>query len=638
MTDPQRISAFSPITEAAATDRLVIVDVPNVPGGTKRIDASNLNINLDITAAEIAAGVTPTNLLFPPGDVRRYGAVGSPTDDIIAFNNAILSNAHVIAPYIGVGYTIGTTLTWTRTKQVIEIFDDITYTGTANTGLFKISNTEGCQVSCFRSVIGNDDNFCVHFERGTSNRFFFNRTLGFIIHFPFIQAVGGQAAGHSLVENYIGYNHMSGDNAADSGALTGAQGVVFRNTTGDASIAMEGTQLEGGFIRQFDTDGIKVENNVNAKYMYVTGVIDNAGASGQDYTVAAGSQQTSAYLILKFIREAQSTFGDGDVLLNGRNAQLFINSESLVAAALDITCKTGSPLTVPSAQLIGVVKGGVDETKRYLNILSGTNEALSQTADVFIGSYYDPGTSTPPVAADAKIAGILAAFRRNDNASAIEGGNVEFQKRAAANTVDLDIQLMNAGTKARKFFVRADGGISVDGTAAVLRSGSATPEGAITAPIGSLFKRTDGGAGTTLYIKESGAGNTGWRLSGPATEVVTTTNVITAAETGTTFYLNTAGGFTSTLPAAAANLRYKFIVSTAPTTAYIITTNSSANVLFGFFLDIVGEQVYFSAQDTLNFVASTSLVGDFLEVESDGTNWYCTAKSGADGGITVAVT
>jgi hypothetical protein len=40
--------------------------------------------------------------------------------------------------------------------------------------------------------------------------------------------------------------------------------------------------------------------------------------------------------------------------------------------------------------------------------------------------------------------------------------------------------------------------------------GSNTPEGAITAPVGSLFLRTDGGVSTTLYVKTSGAGNTGW--------------------------------------------------------------------------------------------------------------------------------
>jgi hypothetical protein len=41
-------------------------------------------------------------------------------------------------------------------------------------------------------------------------------------------------------------------------------------------------------------------------------------------------------------------------------------------------------------------------------------------------------------------------------------------------------------------------------------SGAGTPEGSITAPVGSMFSRTDGGSGTSLYVKESGAGNTGW--------------------------------------------------------------------------------------------------------------------------------
>jgi hypothetical protein len=40
--------------------------------------------------------------------------------------------------------------------------------------------------------------------------------------------------------------------------------------------------------------------------------------------------------------------------------------------------------------------------------------------------------------------------------------------------------------------------------------GVGTPEGALTAPIGSTYQRTDGGAGTSFYVKESGAGNTGW--------------------------------------------------------------------------------------------------------------------------------
>lgn len=41
-------------------------------------------------------------------------------------------------------------------------------------------------------------------------------------------------------------------------------------------------------------------------------------------------------------------------------------------------------------------------------------------------------------------------------------------------------------------------------------AGTGSPEGVVAANVGCLYSRTDGGAGTTLYIKESGTGNTGW--------------------------------------------------------------------------------------------------------------------------------
>lgn len=41
-------------------------------------------------------------------------------------------------------------------------------------------------------------------------------------------------------------------------------------------------------------------------------------------------------------------------------------------------------------------------------------------------------------------------------------------------------------------------------------SGTGSPEGAVTAPIGSLYLRTDGSTDTAVYRKETGAGNTGW--------------------------------------------------------------------------------------------------------------------------------
>lgn len=40
--------------------------------------------------------------------------------------------------------------------------------------------------------------------------------------------------------------------------------------------------------------------------------------------------------------------------------------------------------------------------------------------------------------------------------------------------------------------------------------GTGSPETVVVAPVGSIYKRLDGGAGTTLYVKESGVAATGW--------------------------------------------------------------------------------------------------------------------------------
>lgn len=52
----------------------------------------------------------------------------------------------------------------------------------------------------------------------------------------------------------------------------------------------------------------------------------------------------------------------------------------------------------------------------------------------------------------------------------------------------------------------------VGGSAALTRikGGNGSPETVVTAAVGSLYLRLDGGAATTLYVKESGTGNTGW--------------------------------------------------------------------------------------------------------------------------------
>lgn len=57
-------------------------------------------------------------------------------------------------------------------------------------------------------------------------------------------------------------------------------------------------------------------------------------------------------------------------------------------------------------------------------------------------------------------------------------------------------------------------------SACTIRTGSGTPEAAVTGNICDVYLRTNGAGGTTLYVKESGSGNTGWIA--PATAASTT--------------------------------------------------------------------------------------------------------------------
>ncbi len=44
----------------------------------------------------------------------------------------------------------------------------------------------------------------------------------------------------------------------------------------------------------------------------------------------------------------------------------------------------------------------------------------------------------------------------------------------------------------------------------IWRTGTGSPEGVVTASVGSLYTDLTGGVSTTLYVKTSGSGNTGW--------------------------------------------------------------------------------------------------------------------------------
>lgn len=68
------------------------------------------------------------------------------------------------------------------------------------------------------------------------------------------------------------------------------------------------------------------------------------------------------------------------------------------------------------------------------------------------------------------------------------------------------------------------------------RKSSGSPEGSATAPVGSTYRQTNGGPGTTLWVKEAGTGNTGWSAKGDAS-----TDTVTSVDSELALFSGTAG-------------------------------------------------------------------------------------------------
>lgn len=121
-------------------------------------------------------------------------------------------------------------------------------------------------------------------------------------------------------------------------------------------------------------------------------------------------------------------------------------------------------------------------------------------------------------------------------------------------------------------------------------------------------------------------------------EVLAAASTLTAEDSGKTFYMNLDAGFVTTLPAPALGLNYKFVVKDAPSAgAYDIATNGGANVLQINHL-IAGAASAVANQDTVSFAQTNSGVGDTIEMQSDGTNWYVQTRGVAASSITNAAT
>jgi len=133
-------------------------------------------------------------------------------------------------------------------------------------------------------------------------------------------------------------------------------------------------------------------------------------------------------------------------------------------------------------------------------------------------------------------------------------------------------------------------------------------------------------------------------IGGDSYESLITTKILDSEDNGKTFGLNLAGGFTITLPAIAtvnAGWKVRFRVETNPTTAYIITEKaaSDTDTVLGSINTSTGQTAAADFEvlgaTFVTFVASVALVGDWVTIETNGTNWFAYGQATVPAGITI---
>lgn len=129
-----------------------------------------------------------------------------------------------------------------------------------------------------------------------------------------------------------------------------------------------------------------------------------------------------------------------------------------------------------------------------VNLVAGASNLLTTNGAIKSGSYFD-ANNTAFVGTSVSLANNVPL---NWSSTAAYSGSKDIG--LARNSAGV-LGVTDGSTGAGKLQF---------GTGPTISSGTGTPEGAVTASVGSIFLRTDGGASTTLYVKESGAGNTGW--------------------------------------------------------------------------------------------------------------------------------
>jgi hypothetical protein len=224
-----------------------------------------------------------------------------------------------------------------------------------------------------------------------------------------------------------------------------------------------------------------------------------------EYTINNSGAQTGTAtgIFLNATETALNGMGHNlmDLQVGGVSKFKVFNSGGVVASGVYVNGITRSFITSPSDGIVTLYDSGATSFNRLQ--FGGTTNAFPAIKRNGAGIDFK-------LADDSAFCSINAfggTFSSTLNTARVEmnGDYMGFNSNAAISGGGLGVLNLVPWTGSDMRLNMASGG-----NATSLINGTGTPEGVVTARIGSIYMRKDGGAGTSFYVKESGTGNTGW--------------------------------------------------------------------------------------------------------------------------------
>ena len=322
--------------------------------------------------------------------------------------------------------------------------------------LFNANQTQSIGLVFFNNVMSDASN-------GDGIGFRGNTTIGRNIQFVNSSIKGGAIAlkGISTSSN-AKFNNVQFDNCTISEFLNHG---IYLNSIDIKNFTFTACQVRGndyGNSSTYDGFHLAACDKVQITGGQSGGHNVSPGTASQRYGIYVGASATNVLI-------------DGIDLRKNVTKSLFLDPSSLSTVSID-NIKTDDSANIISASTVTIPNAG-----KYFSIVGSNN------------------ISTLALSYEREI---VLTFQ--SGLTVTNGANLKLNGNFTTNT-DSTLSLVCDKSFWREKS-RSLGSIN-------WTSGSSSPEGNVTAAIGSIYTRTDGGVGTTLYVKETGTGNTGWVLS-----------------------------------------------------------------------------------------------------------------------------